>query len=138
MQPGSMGKKSKDNHRRETLREAELQRERELDEKREARRMKREANLLRKGVALPEQAQSHGGMDVEAPNEAVALQPTLRKKGTQKRTANFAKTNLNRVGVRKALPSISVGGIVKSKRRRPGKLMKKQLKRMAKASAMEL
>jgi hypothetical protein len=133
-----MGKKSKYNHRRETLREAELQRERELDEEREARRMKREANLLQKGVPLPEQAPSSWAMDVETPTEAVALQPTLRKKGTQKRTANFAKTNINKVGVRKALPRISVSGIAKSKRRRPGKLMKKQLKRMAKAGAMEL
>lgn len=122
------------------MREAELQRERERDQKREARRMKREANLLRKGIALPaaEQAKGTGRMDVEAPNETVALEPTLRKKGTKKRTANFAKTNLNKVGVRKALPSIRVSGIVKSKRRRPGKLMKKQQKRIAKANAMEL
>eukprot|EP00967_Tisochrysis_lutea_P130267 scaffold225067_cov35-Tisochrysis_lutea.AAC.1 len=76
-------------------------------------------------------------MDVE--DQKVTLpQPTLRKKGTKRLNANFAKTNLNKIGVRKALPRIGGSGIAKVKRRGPGKLMKKQAKRMAKKNAMEM
>jgi len=128
--------KTKNNHRRETQRELELQRERDLDLKREARRQKREANLSRKGVAVPEASANDrlhkGGMDVVEEVESAPPQLTLRKNGTARRSANFAKTNLNKIGIRRALPSVCASGIAKqSKRKGPNRLMKKQLKRMA-------
>ncbi len=141
-----MGKKSKNKHRRETLREAVLRREKDLDQQREARREKREHKLVSVGLEVPVSAaaadEKRQGAMVVVVETAAAREPTLRKKGTTKRTANFAKTGINRIGVRKALPQmrkLAGGGIAKKEKHRGlTKLMKKQKKRMEKKSGMDL